>query len=157
MKRKPLWASIGSVASVRDDAPGETIEDLAYALAQNLRRCRVERELRKEMMDLLVLCEEFPPDGAGSNIVIRRLVQALEHFAPPHSWFGRRSINSGSNESEWGYWPITENDELPRLLLCAGSDMRYAGSDAYLVNDHGNVSCGRFDKRGRWHEYWSVV
>ncbi len=149
MKRKPTFAKIGSVSGLN---PAEDpIGDLTYALKNLLKRCRVPREIRKEHISILAQVDRMQDAHPNEDQMIESLELALEHYAPPYAHFGQ------ADSCEFGFWhlPIDETDVMQ---LDAGMDHELAwGQDAYLINDHGNVSCGRFDLRGAWHEYWSVV
>ncbi len=152
MKRKPTFAPyIGSIscAAVETD---EIITHLADNLALLLRKCRVDRETRKAHMALVnetANCLENYP--AGHATFLPMLVDALTHYAPPYTTFGEQ-------DGEWGFWPQLD-DDMAKVSAHEERDQRafWGHGDIFVVNDHGNVTCGRFDKRGRFHSYWSAV
>ncbi len=153
MKRKPTFAKIGPVTDSTEDAD-VVIENLAFALKKLLKYCRVGREERKQLVTILQITNAWMPDSKlPADDVVSKLEGALSTFAPPYAWFGQRN-----RSLEWGFWPDVTSDDCLRIGD-RDQDLRkfWGGRDLQLVNDHGNVDCGRFDKRGRWHEYWSCV
>ncbi len=152
MKRKPTFAPyIGSIVNGHNDTPW-TISHLAHALHDLLDTCRVDRETRKAHTELLWSCEHV--DFADIHNPLERLTDALTHYAPPYTTFGER-------DGEWGFWPqLDAVAELPKMLDWAKSDTDIAtlwDHEVSFVNPQGNLGCGRFDKRGRFHSYWSAV
>lgn len=72
----------------------------------------------------------------------------LEDFLSPYTY-------CGNNESgDWGVWPIFNADDLPRW--CGEVPHTFTG-DAYQVNDHDNVICGRWVDGELKETYWEVV
>ncbi len=162
MKRKPTFTSwIGSICTAgrTESTPEDTIGDLAYELKSLLHHCRVDREVRKAHVALVNEASGLDMDADeglfdGETDIIARLVEALDHYAPPYTYFGKNS------EAEYGFWPdldLHSCDEPARIEAGLEHKEYWGGEDVALVNDHGNVSCGRFDKRGRFHSYWSAV
>jgi hypothetical protein len=158
-RRKPAYATIGSVSSL--DPEEDPIGDLAYALKSLLKRCRVSRETRKEHVALLQLAnaivvydQEAASKSESYQYIIFKLKSALNDYAPPYALFDQ------NREGEYGFWPdidLHSCDDPARIEAGLKHKEHWGGDDVALVNGHGNVSVGRFDKRGRWHEYWSVV
>lgn len=91
--------------------------------------------------------EEVDSDGEFYDEAWSEAEEFLQEFCPPYSYCG------GNESGDWGVWPITDDDELPRFDDVPDD---FTG-DAYQISDHGNVTCGYW-KRGRLNkEYWSVV
>lgn len=152
MKRKPTFTTFGPVAScLANDTDVMMIAELASELRELLDRCRVNREARKRFVALLSDYDYFAASGTvDTGCIVDDFVAALATFAPPHAWFGERG-------GEWGFWPslweagvqCLVSDDPPELLRGY-----WGNDDCYIMGEQGNVACGRFDKRGRWHEYW---
>ncbi len=154
MKRKPTFAPyIGSISQHTQSADtADLIEDLAYELRTLLGKCRVDRKTRKECVALIR--KATTPNSFGHvDVMLKALEEALGTFAPPYTRFGQ------ADSCKFGFWPIID-DELPRTPRNNQEEWErsmWGNGDCFRVNDHGNVECGRYDKRGRWHEYWSCV
>jgi hypothetical protein len=133
---KPTYAEIGAIAP--HERGCTLIHQMTHELEFLLARCRVPREARKRFTALLRDAKDWTEQTPGAVLI---LIDALSHFAPPHSYFGEQ-------DGEWGYWPKLD-DDLPRLAH--GKNI-----DAYVDRPFG-VACVRFDRRGRCHEYWCTA
>lgn len=100
--------------------------------------------------------EEDDPwwDSPEADNLRSDLEEALETFAPPYCYFGS---NEGS-ESDLGFWPDldTAQEELQTVIDPAMLD-EVDGSEALVVNDHGNVTLYARGSDLEWHEVWSIV
>lgn len=137
----------------------DLISAFSYELRQLMKTCRVARGDRKRFTRLLRDCDSFEPDKYPecASEMVAELFDALQTFAPPYTYFGS---NEGDG-ADYGFWPSMdgpgEMNDLPRLNADVAHLDQYWGKDVLLVNDHGNVECGRYDKSGRFHGYWSCV
>lgn len=152
MKRKPHFAQLGTVSRDTVD-PADLVPALADELLYLMWRCRVPRGARKDFTTLLRSCDDpWHHDDMYDNDHLNALITALDStFAPPYAYFGAHP----GDGTDYGFWPELDID-LPRLEDGV-SHPEYKGRDVLLVNDHGNVTCGRYDLRGKFHEYWSIV
>ena len=150
MKRKPFYATIGVISE------GTLLsDDLLDAFSGELRslmgRLHIGREDRKRYVKLLHDCK-MAVDAL--HRVVNDLEEALNELAPPYAYFG---ANEGDGAC-FGFFPCRgDTDDLPKIK--AGDEFPRAlwGEEVLIVNDHGNVDCGRIDARGRFHAYWSCV
>lgn len=157
MTRK-VYPSIGSVSSgtMRTE---DLLDTFASELAHYMKRMRLTRDQRKRfnalIKDVHNLPDEWPGDS-GEGLV-SDLFDALDEIAPPYTTFG---ANEGDG-ADYGYWPCLgmggDTDDLPKLTAGDPIDREHWGTDVLLVNDRGNVECGYVDRKGKFHEYWSVV
>ena len=147
-KAKPTFARIGTVSegTLRDE---DLISAFAGELDYYMKRLRLTRNQRKHFAGLI---REATHDEVGSEIV-SILEDALQEIAPPYCYFGTAEGDGAC----FGFWPSIDDCDLPRLT--AGDDIprEHWGEDVLLVNDHGNVSCGYVDRRGRYRAYWDCV
>lgn len=160
MRRRPTFTrAIGAVTYGPPENDADTIDALADELRARLRECRVARVRRRDMTGLLRWIADSSENRPATTTAgqLEALREALEYFSPPYCAFG---IEDG----EYGYWPMSweEIQEFSSGAIVkrdAGRDTRdlWGTDDVYLVNDHGNVTCGRYDRRGQFHEYWGVV
>jgi hypothetical protein len=151
MKQKIAYPNIGEVSSgtLRSE---DLLDTFSSELRYYTKRLRLTRDQRKRFHALLNEANALHPI-CDLGDVVNDLQDALNEIAPPHSYFGS---NEGDGAS-FGFWPIVDNDELPRLTAGDPIPREHWGEDVYLVNDHGNVSCGHVNKRGEFTEYWSIV
>lgn len=147
MKASTVALGVFSEGTMKNDEVGGAIADLL----RHLRLSRTHRALIREW-DALIARADENDDTTHEPIqdVCGELWTALDDYLPPYTYAGG---------SEWdgacyGVWPITDDDDLPRYE--AGEEPAGSG-DCYSVTDHGNLSCGRRLKNGRYVEYWSVV
>lgn len=163
MKRKPTFAtSIGPVVyQTADLTDADRIADMAATLRSLLRKCRVHRDTRKAHVALLSDVDKGPGmawQPEWDNAALSALTEALSHYAPPYTTFGQ------NHEGEYGFWPMNIDRLDDEGLIVKIRDHHEPdelrsvwGMEVAFVNDHGNVDCGRFDRRGRFHTYWSAV
>lgn len=158
MTRKQHYPSIGSISSdtLRNE---DLIPCFASELGYHMARMRLSRDQRKVFNKLLreiehwqVIAGDNDPAWDGCEIV-DELSDALNQIAPPYCTFGA----SDGDGACFGFWPIVDHDELPRVDAGDPIPRECRGEDIYIVNDHGNVECGYVDRRGKFHEYWSAV
>jgi hypothetical protein len=163
MKRKPTFSPyIGSISegTMRSE---DLIPSFAYELHRLLQNCRVDRNTRKAHIALVNAAEAYDFDSEfaelGADDMVSALFEAMEHYAPPYTYFGAAQFDG----ADYGFWPCDIDDQVSAGYIVKiqdnddGEIREHWGEDVYLINDHGNVECGRYDKRGRWHEYWSCV
>lgn len=127
-------------------------EDVGEALADALRPLRLSRTDRAlvRSWDRLDTNADDDDRAEAMEDLVSELEDAMDRYCPPYAYYGA----SEGDGACFGVWPITDDDSLPRYGV--GESPRNSG-DCYEVSDHGNVSCGRRDRAGVWHEYWSVV
>ena len=148
MKRKPTHATIGVISEgtlLSDDLLDAFSGELRYLM----KRLHIGREDRKRYTKLLHDCK-MAVDAL--HRVVNDLEEALNELAPPYAYFGQ------AGRARFGFFPCRGNtDDLPTIN--AGDEFPRAlwGEEVLIVNDHGNVDCGRIDARGRFHVYWSCV
>lgn len=153
MRRRPTFTrTIGAVTFGAPESDAATIEVLADELRSLMKRCRVERVERRDMTGLLRWITDSSENRSATTTAgqLEALREALDYFSPPYCSFGIK-------DGKYGYWPYLNDDGLPPKVP-AGVEVRALwGSEVCLVTDNGNVTCGRYDRRGQFHEYWSVV
>lgn len=152
------YPQIGSVSSgtLRSE---DLLDAFASELSYHMKRMRLSRQQRKSFNALLREVREatvVDGDDYGDNNseLVDELQDALSEISTPYSYFGA----SEGDGSCFGFWPIVDNDELPRInagYYKLSPDLW--GRDIYLVDDYGNVTCGHVNKRGKFVEYWSCV
>lgn len=160
---KPTFARIGVVSegTLRDE---DLISAFAGELDYYLDRLRLSRDQRARFAKLVREANTWdgaehsdpPHDEIGTEIV-SELQNALDEIAPPYCYFGTAEGDGAC----FGFWPAIDNHDgdcaPPRLAAGDEIDREHWGEDVLLVNDHGNVSCGHVDKRGRFKAYWDCV
>lgn len=152
---KRRYPTIGSISSgtLRDE---DLIPSFAWELEYLVKSVHVTREQLKRFNALIKECDEFDFDAEHDydpSELTSELIDALNEIAPPYCYFGA----SDGDGACFGFWPIDDDDQLPRLVAGDPIPREHWGDDVYLVNDHGNVDCGHVDARGRFHAYWSCV
>jgi hypothetical protein len=154
-KTRRTYASLGEVSSgtMRDE---DLIASFSWELSRYMKEMRLTRKQRKRFNALLRECDELDFDESDlldASDYTSQLFDALDELAPPYATFGAHDGDGAC----YGFWPITDDDELPRLIAGDPIPREHWGEDVYLVNDHGNVDCGHVNKRGEFRAYWSVV
>jgi len=148
------YATIGSVSTgtLRTE---DLLEAFAGELEDHVRankRCRGldlpgKRKLIREAYAV-------DPESDTADHVIAELMEALETFAPPYCYFGTLE----GDGADFGFWPepglFDSDDILPRFRDEPPADFR---GDCLLVNDHGNVTCGHVNGRGKFAAIWDCV
>ncbi len=145
------YPQIGTVSegTMRDE---DLIDTFASELSYHMKRMRLGRDQRSRYNELLKDARE--PDAADNcEDIVGALFDALNEIAPPHAYFGALDGDGAC----YGFWPIVDNDEIPKIAEGDPIGSDWWGGDVYLVNDHGNVACGYVNKRGVFKPYWSVV
>lgn len=169
MSQKPTFARIGVVSegTLRDE---DLISAFSAELDYYMKRLRLSRDQRKRFTLLVSDCTKYDDltdsvcQIAFGGALIGRLEEALDEIAPPYCYFGTAEGDGAC----FGFFPsedINNRDREGRTWDCqtqvlnAGDeiDREHWGEDVYLVNDHGNVSCGHVDRRGRFKAYWDCV
>lgn len=162
-----VYPSIGSVSSgtMRTE---DLLDTFAGELRHHMRRMRLTREQRKRFNQLARDYEraEFDWDSNECTLdsdtfdageLLGEFFDALDEIAPPYAYFGAVD----GDGADYGFWPCLgmggDTDDLPRLTAGDEIPREHWGEDVLLVNDHGNVECGYVDRKGKFHEYWSVV
>lgn len=88
-------------------------QDLLLSFAGEL---SVHTEINKDALDpttcarlnnLALEAAEHVGDNEEATSLVEQLIDALNEFAPPGTWFG---ANDGDGSS-FGYWPIDDNDD----------------------------------------------
>lgn len=126
-------------------------EDVGEALADALRPLRLSRADRALVREWDRLDTNADDDSVEAvDDLVGELEDAVERYCPPYAYYGA----SEGDGACFGVWAITDDDSLPRYDV---GESPHNSGDCYEVSDHGNVSCGYRDRRGVWHEYWSVV
>ena len=183
-KAKPTDASIGVVSegTLRDE---DLISAFAGELEYYMKRLHLSRGQRKRFAALISGTVHAPVDNTptarygnrsicrhcdleieyvgkwrdrGGNTacvqdqseLVSKLQDALDEIAPPYCYFGTAEGDGAC----FGFWPSIEDSGLPRL---ADITRDHWGGDVLIVNDHGNVTCGHVDRRGRFKAYWDCV
>ena len=148
-----LYPSFGTVihATLRT-------EDLLKAFSDELQRCCAEYGSEvSQYSDLLSDAASAIPDSEDAVGIIDDLMNALNDFAAPYSYFG---TNEGDG-ADFGWWPSCDalsnavNDgEVGQIRDLSEAELpgEYA-----LINDHGNITFGYIDEKNVWHDVWSVV
>lgn len=150
---KPTFARIGVVSegTLRDE---DLISAFAGELDYYLKHLRLSRDQRARFAKLVRIAGNDANEGLFDSEFVNTLQDALGEIAPPYCYFGAAEGDGAC----FGFWPLDADDiDLPQLR--AGDEFRHGhwGEDVLLVNDHGNVSCGHIDKRGRFKPYWDCV
>ena len=127
-------------------------EDLLEAFADELEyQCNRNKGINGNVARRKLVAEARrvdPESETADSLVNEELIDALEEFAPPYSYFGATE----GDGSDFGYWPsMVSIEELPRVEC--GDDAKELGEDAVFVNDHGNVTVYGGDGK----EIWSIV
>lgn len=156
--KKPCYASLGSISegTLRDE---DLVASFSWELRHYMKRLRLTREQRKRFAALLRDCDkcDFEDHDEGSNDFIANCISelqdALDELAPPYSYFGTLEGDGAC----FGFWPVTDHDELPRYPGITDAAASREAHDCYVISDHGNVTCGHISARGRFVEYWNVV
>lgn len=152
---KPTYARIGVVSegTLRDE---DLISAFAGELDYYIKRLRLGRDQRKRFTALVRTAGRYPDEDC---ITVDALTDALDEIAPPYCHFGTAEGDGAC----FGFWPVdglfhpNVGDSPPRLAAGDDIDREHWGEDVLLVNDHGNVTCGHVDKRGRFKAYWDCV
>tara|TARA_R110000824_G_scaffold30360_3_gene100032 strand:+ start:26 stop:517 length:492 start_codon:yes stop_codon:yes gene_type:complete len=95
----------------------------------------------------------------ASYLINEVLIDALNDHAPAFCYFGSHE----GDGSDFGFWPcmdsidaavgdreavqVSDLSEIPREWI----------GDAFLINDHGNLTCGHVDQAGEFHSEWAIV
>lgn len=149
--RKPQYLPIGAVSE--GTMRGEDLVPAYIAALDPLQLHRPHRKLLERMkkeVSRIGTDEQVTPSEEAWDRLIEDAELLMASYTPPLSYFGSHEGDGAC----FGVWPITDNPDFPRYP--AGESPR--NSDyCYEVTDHGNISCGYRDSRGKWHEYWSVV
>lgn len=136
------YASFGTIShgTLRtEDLLARFADELEYQIGRNADEwCsdagRVERD---RLLKIVGDARELDPDSdAASEMVNETMLDALQLFAAPYSYFG--AIDGDG--SDFGFWPALDSiEELPKFNdlaeVPAGLEEDYC-----VVNDHGNVS-----------------
>ena len=151
---KPTFAQIGVVSegALRD-------EDLISAFAGELeywrKRLQLSRDQRRRFTWLIGLAAN--PKHDDTCWIVGDLQNALDEIAPPYCYFGA----APGDGAYFGFFPYLgmggDTDDLPKLDDLADITRDHWGEDVLIVNDHGNVTCGHVDRRGRFKAYWAAV
>ena len=163
---KPTFARIGVVSegTLRDE---DLISAFAGELDYYMKRLRLTRDQRKRFATLvrdansqaevLESDRDFEHDHYDAGGIINELEDALNEIAPPYCYFGTPDGDGAC----FGFFPCLgmggDTDDLPKLDDLADITREHWGEDVLIVNDHGNVTCGHVDRRGRFKAYWAVV
>lgn len=155
MKRTIDYPGMGTVSegTMRDE---DLIDAFSSELAYHMDRMVLTREQRKRFNRLLREVNELDFDDSDlldPEDYVDQLFDALDELAAPYSYFGALEGDGAC----YGFWPITDDEDLPRLTAGDPIPRECYGQDVYIVNDHGNVDCGHVNKRGVFKPYWSVV
>ena len=137
----------------------DLLESLSAELDYQMKR-QPKRFPRKSLRNLindtrrcLTTYEDDLP--AESDFLLDELFTALGEFAPDYGYFDAHE----GDGSDYGYWPkpdlqiifdgLTVNDlcEIPR---------DYRG-EVMVVSDHGNLTLGVMNSRGKFREIWGIV
>ena len=164
---KPTFARIGVVSegTLRHE---DLISAFAGELDYWLKRLRLTRDQRKRFAELvrdannqaevLESDRDFEHDHCDTGEIVSELEDALQEIAPPYCYFGTLDGDGAC----FGFF-ITclgmggDTDDLPKLDDLTDITREHWGEDVLVVNDHGNVTCGHVDSRGRFKAYWRAV
>lgn len=142
------YASIGSVSegTLRDD---DLIDSFIWELKQfNKRKAahfqaeanRIEEEYKSELID--------------------ELIDALNEYAPPYSYFGTHEGDGAS----FGFWPsiVSLQEAIRGGEIAAFEDYNndmpdYFSGVAVNINDHGNMTFGVWHNGSLKKLYWDCV
>jgi hypothetical protein len=105
--------------------------------------------------------EHYNREGRTTTLaaeIIAGLMDALNEFAPPYSYFGAHPVGDGS---DFGFWPSMESlEEAVRDgEIIKVSDLSEAPTDWHgeimVVSDHGNVTL--YAPHTELKEVWAIV
>jgi len=150
------YATIGSVSTgtLRTE---DLLEAFASELEDHVRankRCHglglpAKRRLIREAYAI-------DPESDEADDVLADLQEALNDFAPPYTYFGTLE----GDGADFGFWPepsLGVQDALaPRLEAGEPTPEGFRG-DCVLINDHGNMTVGHVNGRGKFVAYWACV
>lgn len=151
-KVKPQYATIGTVSegTLRTE---DLISAFAGELEYYMKRLHLTRDQRKRFRELCRIANNEANEGLFDDGFVNGLEDALNEIAPPYCYFGTLEGDGAC----FGFWPLVDHDGLPKLNAGDDAPRDLWGEDVLLVNDHGNVTCGHVDKRGRFKAYWDAV
>lgn len=148
------YASIGSVSSgtmrEADLIPAFSWE-LDYHLKRQPRSFK-RKEYRKIIREAEKIEREGSFDSEEASFILEALMEALEAFAPPYTYFGAHD----GDGADYGFWPCLEGFEGLKVEGLEDVPKGYSG-EVCIVNDHGNVTVGTITKRGRFSPLWDCV
>ena len=149
-----MWGSLGSIT-----IPQFAGDFVIVCLTRDQRKrfATLVRECNKAEIDdedQVTLSEDT---FYANEELVGELQDALNEIAPPYCYFG----TSDGDGACFGFFPCLDMggvaDDLPKLDDLADITREHWGEDVLIVNDHGNVTCGHVDRRGRFKAYWAVV
>ena len=165
----PAIGSISSGTMRTKDLLGTFSSELSY----HMKRMRLTRDQRRRFNTLLRDYQraDFDDDECtigedtfDSGELLTEFFDALGEIAPPYCYFGAAKDDGAC----YGFWPALDFNNRDRYGRLRDNDLQVVnagdeiprgnwGEDVLLVNDHGNVTCGHVDKRGRFKAYWDCV
>lgn len=133
-------------------------EDLLDSFADELEFCCSNHGAEvSQYADLLKEAREIDPDDENASEVVENLVDALNEFAAPYSYFG----SLPGDGADYGFWPDVDSLEMAVFdgEVTKVSDLSEADEpgEYMMVNDHGNVTLGYVKDNGEFVETWSCV
>ena len=133
-------------------------EDLLDSFADELESCCSNHGAEiSQYASLLKEAREIDPDDENASEVVENLIDALNDFAAPYSYFGALR----GDGADYGFWPDMESLSMAVFdgEVNKVDDLSEASEpgEYMLVNDHGNVTLGYVDETGKFHETWACV
>lgn len=133
-------------------------EDLLSTFASELESCCENHgAIVSQYAKLLKEAFEIDPDHENASEIVNDLIDSLNDFAAPYSYFGAIE----GDGSDFGFWPDIEPLEsaVADGEVTKVSDLSEANEpgEYMLVNDHGNVTFGYVEDNGKFIETWSCV
>ncbi len=112
------------------------------------------RAFRKEWRHLLTAREYMADDMANCAEV---LIDEINSHCPPYIAFSAHPDDGAC----LGFWPdidlLNSDDEVPRFSDLSEIPPTHRSMAAAIVNDHGNVTYGYVNSKGKFREIWSCV
>ena len=133
-------------------------EDLLSAFASELESCCEKHDADiSQYVKLIKAAYEIDPDHENASEIVNDLIDSLNDFAAPYSYFG----NLPGDGADFGFWPDIDGLEMAVSdgEVTKVSDLSEASDpgEYMLVNDHGNVTFGYVKDNGEFVETWSCV
>jgi len=105
-------------------------------------------------------CDDHPWwNSESASYLIGDSVDVLNDHAPAFCYFGAHE----GDGSDFGFWPCMDSIEMAvvdreavQVSDLAEIPQGWIG-DTFIVNDHGNLTCGHVDQAGKFHSEWAIV
>lgn len=154
-------ASVGQVHRAAEETK-DALDEIYYEMKRLLRKQvtrfphREYRGLLQDILEGISYCDggKTTPEGEhGLAVLIERVHQAMEIFAPTYGWFGAHS-----ETGHVGFWVSDPRAHEDILCVSDSSEVPRSHRGEYLVvNDHGNMTLMRKTSARREVKVWAVV